>query len=245
MARAQLDHKFQPKCRGNTTERVETRSAATRFKTRDRRLRAPNSPRQLRLRDAHSLARLPHVFRQLEGFLRLPIASKASFARDLRDQHAIAVDMHVLWGVIADPPIDQIAPRRMRPMTALPLPLLDIVEHLNRVVHHELRRRNLTSLRVHTASPLFEPTSSLKSEPHQGTGLWRHLSTFDYRLPTAKFFGSHLDRERATGFEPATSSLGSWHSTAELRPQELRRQAPQTVRKSCRRVNALGVRVSV
>jgi hypothetical protein len=24
--------------------------------------------------------------------------------------------------------------------------------------------------------------------------------------------------ERATGFEPATSSLGSWHSTAELRP---------------------------
>ena len=26
-------------------------------------------------------------------------------------------------------------------------------------------------------------------------------------------------RERATGVEPATSSLGSWHSTAELRPQ--------------------------
>jgi hypothetical protein len=24
--------------------------------------------------------------------------------------------------------------------------------------------------------------------------------------------------ERATGVEPATSSLGSWHSTAELRP---------------------------
>ena len=28
-------------------------------------------------------------------------------------------------------------------------------------------------------------------------------------------------RERATGVEPATSSLGSWHSTAELRPREL------------------------
>src|SRR6266508_3748666 len=25
--------------------------------------------------------------------------------------------------------------------------------------------------------------------------------------------------ERATGFEPATSSLGSWHSTPELRPR--------------------------
>src|SRR5262249_55072971 len=29
-----------------------------------------------------------------------------------------------------------------------------------------------------------------------------------------EFFG-----ERATGLEPATSSLGSWHSTTELRPQ--------------------------
>ena len=27
------------------------------------------------------------------------------------------------------------------------------------------------------------------------------------------------EEERATGIEPATSSLGSWHSTAELRPQ--------------------------
>ena len=31
-----------------------------------------------------------------------------------------------------------------------------------------------------------------------------------------------LDKERATGVEPATSSLGSWHSTAELRPQMVR-----------------------
>src|SRR5207247_342512 len=31
--------------------------------------------------------------------------------------------------------------------------------------------------------------------------------------------GCHLSAERATGFEPATSSLGSWHSTPELRPQ--------------------------
>ena len=34
--------------------------------------------------------------------------------------------------------------------------------------------------------------------------------------------------ERATGFEPVTSSLGSWHSTPELRPpglEQLRREA--------------------
>src|SRR5256886_7728151 len=31
--------------------------------------------------------------------------------------------------------------------------------------------------------------------------------------------GSHAAAERATGFEPATSSLGSWHSTPELRPR--------------------------
>src|SRR5438876_1559527 len=31
--------------------------------------------------------------------------------------------------------------------------------------------------------------------------------------------GFQLAAERATGFEPATSSLGSWHSTPELRPR--------------------------
>src|SRR2546425_5025207 len=31
--------------------------------------------------------------------------------------------------------------------------------------------------------------------------------------------GRGRERERATGFEPATSSLGSWHSTPELRPR--------------------------
>ena len=29
--------------------------------------------------------------------------------------------------------------------------------------------------------------------------------------------------ERATGLEPATSSLGSWHSTTELRPRTVGR----------------------
>jgi len=129
---------------------------------------------------------------------------------DLRDQHAIAVDMHVLWGVIADPPIDQIAARRMRPMTALPLPLLDIVEHLNRVAHHELRRRNLTSLRVHTASPLFEPTSSPNREPTGNLpktpgSLISRMSDAD---STKRQFLQHVGKERATGVEPATSSLG-------------------------------------
>ena len=33
------------------------------------------------------------------------------------------------------------------------------------------------------------------------------------------FYG--FRRERATGVEPATSSLGSWHSTTELRPQRV------------------------
>jgi hypothetical protein len=31
--------------------------------------------------------------------------------------------------------------------------------------------------------------------------------------------GVRVQRERATGLEPATSSLGSWHSTTELRPR--------------------------
>src|SRR5262249_36484853 len=30
-----------------------------------------------------------------------------------------------------------------------------------------------------------------------------------------------LASERAMGFEPTTSSLGSWHSTTELRPQSI------------------------
>src|SRR5439155_12156875 len=36
---------------------------------------------------------------------------------------------------------------------------------------------------------------------------------------------SYLVSERATGFEPVTSSLGSWHSTPELRPQAFQHQA--------------------
>src|SRR5436190_23225421 len=41
--------------------------------------------------------------------------------------------------------------------------------------------------------------------PKMGTPKWR----------SAKDFRS----KRAMGFEPTTSSLGSWHSTAELRPR--------------------------
>src|SRR6185369_6997398 len=36
-----------------------------------------------------------------------------------------------------------------------------------------------------------------------------------------------VTRERATGVEPATSSLGSWHSTTELRPQEFTESYPR------------------
>src|SRR5688500_20375190 len=34
-----------------------------------------------------------------------------------------------------------------------------------------------------------------------------------------------LGPERATGLEPATSSLGSWHSTTELRPRSAKNAA--------------------
>jgi hypothetical protein len=37
--------------------------------------------------------------------------------------------------------------------------------------------------------------------------------------PTEVEAGQDASRERATGLEPATSSLGSWHSTTELRPR--------------------------
>ncbi len=39
-----------------------------------------------------------------------------------------------------------------------------------------------------------------------------------WQKPTAPGYRG-LFAERATGFEPATSSLGSWHSTPELRPR--------------------------
>ncbi len=46
-----------------------------------------------------------------------------------------------------------------------------------------------------------------------------------------------LGKERATGVEPATSSLGSWHSTAELRPPMRPgwRHEPRAIALSCQR----------
>ena len=32
---------------------------------------------------------------------------------------------------------------------------------------------------------------------------------------------AEVTKKRAIGFEPTTSSLGSWHSTTELRPQDI------------------------
>src|SRR5262245_25092840 len=37
--------------------------------------------------------------------------------------------------------------------------------------------------------------------------------------PATKVRDQRKEKERATGVEPATSSLGSWHSTTELRPR--------------------------
>ena len=39
------------------------------------------------------------------------------------------------------------------------------------------------------------------------------------RTVGCKFLFFNRLQERAKGFEPSTSSLGSWHSTTELRPR--------------------------
>src|ERR1051325_7781237 len=39
-----------------------------------------------------------------------------------------------------------------------------------------------------------------------------------YNLASLRLLNCVILAERATGLEPATSSLGSWHSTTELRP---------------------------
>ena len=39
------------------------------------------------------------------------------------------------------------------------------------------------------------------------------------REPPTQVRDQRKEKERATGVEPATSSLGSWHSTTELRPR--------------------------
>jgi Protein kinase domain len=50
------------------------------------------------------------------------------------------------------------------------------------------------------------------------------------RQKVSKCFGyQDLWRERARGFEPLTSSLGSWHSTTELRPQVVLKQAVMSI----------------
>jgi hypothetical protein len=41
------------------------------------------------------------------------------------------------------------------------------------------------------------------------------------REPATQVHDQRKEKERATGVEPATSSLGSWHSTTELRPRRL------------------------
>ena len=106
-----------------------------------------------------------------------------------------------------------------------------IAEELDRLL-----RRQRSSCGRNSAVE-WQPTKSKRGNPG-GTFILPSRRT---ERETEKIKGNiqHLGKERATGVEPATSSLGSWHSTAELRPQELRRQALQTVSKSRRRVNAL------
>src|SRR5438552_17252038 len=51
---------------------------------------------------------------------------------------------------------------------------------------------------------------------------------------------SRLCKERATGVEPATSSLGSWHSTTELRPQTTRTLAEPAAARNRPGANSVG-----
>ncbi len=47
------------------------------------------------------------------------------------------------------------------------------------------------------------------------------LATKDAKGQRLSSLGVFWETQRASGFEPPTSSLGSWHSTTELRPQVL------------------------
>ena len=53
--------------------------------------------------------------------------------------------------------------------------------------------------------------------------------------------------ERARGFEPLTSSLGSWHSTTELRPPRMRSNSLRPLRRACQllamRDDAINLRI--
>jgi hypothetical protein len=52
-----------------------------------------------------------------------------------------------------------------------------------------------------------------------GRTLWGRAYRKHTPHPDRSRSGGIISRERATGLEPATSSLGSWHSTTELRPR--------------------------
>ena len=56
---------------------------------------------------------------------------------------------------------------------------------------------------------------------HASRGCAQHLPTQNQTAASSWRPPFAFLTERATGLEPATSSLGSWHSTTELRPQIL------------------------
>ena len=59
------------------------------------------------------------------------------------------------------------------------------------------------------------------------------------REPPTQVRDQRKEKERATGVEPATSSLGSWHSTTELRPQRPETVAHSSSPRNTRRPRAL------
>src|SRR4030042_4251746 len=64
-------------------------------------------------------------------------------------------------------------------------------------------------------------STAMFAAPRQGAGSMRRsqdfMATILSPIQDRTIYGRKR-KERATGFEPATPSLGSWHSTAELCP---------------------------
>src|SRR5205814_7578987 len=100
--------------------------------------------------------------------------------------------------------------------------------------HRAWYRRTRRATRVANADGMIRGCHR-RSRPHRGRAESMHgeASRRSRREPA----------ERATGFEPVTSSLGSWHSTPELRPRTSTWAG--SVPKSCHFINlALGTLVA-
>ena len=78
-----LNYELQTERRGDATERLEARSASSAFEPGNRRLRAADAGRELRLSDAEALSRFAYLFSQFEGCLGLSVTCPTFFAGSL------------------------------------------------------------------------------------------------------------------------------------------------------------------